>query len=523
LISQDIEYQVQLQEFIVRRQKPTKTSIIKGLSIHNQIKTKCWKLFADKSTKSNENMKGFMKKLQLHPFPNDCKLRDYQAEGVTWLLANYINGRNSVLADEMGLGKTIQTAVFINMLNKMLNIRGPFLVIAPLSTLTQWKREFSSWTGMNTIVYHGSSKDREYIREYEFAYEVDRPPFLNANALFLSHCHELSSPKWQRTWMVQVVLTTPEVLCSDDSTELAILEWEALIVDEAHRLKNHSSKFGTSLRDERFTFKHTLLLTGTPIQNNMHELWTLMNLIDPRRFPNCEKFMMDYGDMKTKEKVDELHETIRPYILRRLKEDVEKSVPLKEETLIEVELTVLQKQYYRALYEKNVQFLQRNSSKAMEVGPSLSNIAMQLRKCCNHPFLLEGVEGEARDSVGGGLSDNRKEADFLVQASGKLVLLDKLLPKLKDGGHRVLIFSQFKIMLDILEDYLRLRNFKAERIDGSITGRERQKAIDRFQAQGSMESSFVMLLTTRAGGVGMCLAVGHVHCSFYLYYTVYHA
>jgi len=170
--------------------------------------------------------------------------------------------------------------------------------------------------------------------------------------------------------------------------------------------------------------------------------------------------------------------------------------------LIEVELTVLQKQYYRALYEKNVQFLQRNTNKAMEVGPSLNNIAMQLRKCCNHPFLIEGVERETRDSSGSQLIDDKSEADFLVQASGKLVLLDKLLPKLKDGGHRVLIFSQFKIMLDILEDYLRLRNFKAERIDGSITGRERQNAIDRFQAQGSMESSFIMLLTTRAGGVG---------------------
>jgi chromodomain-helicase-DNA-binding protein 7 len=170
--------------------------------------------------------------------------------------------------------------------------------------------------------------------------------------------------------------------------------------------------------------------------------------------------------------------------------------------LIEVELTMLQKQYYRALYEKNIPFLLRNCNKAMDIGPSLNNIAMQLRKCCNHPFLIEGVERKTRDSLGTQLKDCKSEADFLVQASGKLVLLDKLLPKLKEGGHRVLIFSQFKIMLDIIEDYLRLRSFKAERIDGSITGRERQKAIDRFQTQGSMESSFIMLLTTRAGGVG---------------------
>jgi len=387
------------------------------------------------------------------------------------------------------------------MLSTALHIRGPFLVIAPLSTIPHWYREFSSWTHLNTIVYHGSSKDREFIRETEFAFECDRPRTIGFNQSFLSLCHHKLTSNRQKSWMVQVVLTTPEMLVADDHSELGKLEWELLIVDEAHQLKNHSSKLANCLRDDRFVFKHSLLLTGTPIQNNMNELWTLLNVVNPDLFANCNDFMNNYGDMKSKDKVDELHENIRPYILRRLKEDVEKSVPPKEETLIEVELTVLQKQYYRALYEKNVQFLHRNAKKALD-GPSLSNIVMQLRKCCNHPFLLKGVEAETRTAQNITFSDYSSEADFLVKASGKLVLLDKLLPKLKEGGHRVLIFSQFKIMLDILEDYLKLRNFKAERIDGSITGRQRQMAIDRFQARGSMDSSFVMLLTTRAGGVG---------------------
>lgn len=262
----EIEYENQLQEFVLRNQKPTKTFIIQGLSAHNEVKSRCRKLLGDHLTRIQENMKSFSEKLQMYPFPSDSRLRDYQAEGVTWLMSNYINGRNSLLSDDMGLGKTIQTTVFISMLNSMLSIRGPFLVIAPLSTIQHWRREFSSWTHLNIIVYHGSAKDREYIREWEFAYEVDRPPYLNMNALFLANCHERSSPKWQRTWMVQVVLTTPEVLCSDDAAELAVLEWEALVVDEAHRLKNYTSKFATSLRDDRFTFKHTVLLTGTPIQ-----------------------------------------------------------------------------------------------------------------------------------------------------------------------------------------------------------------------------------------------------------------
>lgn len=171
----------------------------------------------------------------------------------------------------------------------------------------------------------------------------------------------------------------------------------------------------------------------------MTELWTLLNFVSPKEFGDLDEFIEKYGDMKSKESIDELHELIRPYILRRLKEDVEKSVPPKEETLIEVELTVLQKQYYRALYEKNVQFLHKN--KALD-GPSLNNLAMQLRKCCNHPFLLNGVEEDIRAKPD---HENMNEGDFLVKASGKLVLLDKLLPRLRDDGHRVLIFSQFKV------------------------------------------------------------------------------
>ena len=170
----------------------------------------------------------------------------------------------------------------------------------------------------------------------------------------------------------------------------------------------------------------------------------MLNFIDPDGFDDMEEFMDQYGDIKSKDRIDELHETIRPYILRRLKEDVEKSVPPKEETLIEVELTVLQKQYYRALYEKNVKFLHKN--KRPLDGPSLNNLAMQLRKCCNHLFLLNGVEDEIPKE-----DEEMDDADWLAKGSGKLVLLDKLLPRLKENGHRVLLFSQFKIMLDLLE------------------------------------------------------------------------
>jgi SNF2 family DNA or RNA helicase len=272
------------------------------------------------------------------------------------------------------------------------------------------------------------------------------------------------------------------------------------ITRKAHRLKNHNSKLALNMRKEQFKFQHKILLTGTPIQNDVKEFWTLLNFIDPENYDDVDEFLEEYGDMKSKEKIDDLHEKIRPYILRRLKEDVEKSVPPKEETLIEVELTLSQKQYYRALYEKNVGFLHKNKKKALD-GPSLNNLAMQLRKCCNHLFLLNGVEQDMRDKEKLPI----EEGDFLAGGSGKLVLLDKLLPRLKTDGHRVLIFSQFKIMLDILEDYLNCRDYTFERIDGSITGNKRQSAIDRYQDSKSKDPPFVMLLSTRAGGVGINL------------------
>lgn len=403
----------------------------------------------------------------------------------------------------MGLGKTIQTAAYVHLIHSQLHSRGPFLIVAPLSTIPHWQREFAGWTDLNTIVYHGSYEDRDVIRQYEFAYERDRPMGgVGLNQRYLKKCHSSCKSEKEKLWMVDVVITTPEMLITEDFVEFTAVEWDLLVVDEAHRLKSHSSKLASNLRHGDFVFRHKLLLTGTPIQNNMNELWALMNVVDPDRFDDCDEFMDTFDKMQSKDLVDKLHEMIRPYILRRLKEDVEKSVPPKEETLIEVEMTVLQKQYYRALYEKNVGFLHQGNKKALD-GPSLNNLSMQLRKCCNHPFLLVGVEEKAKKGLHFLTSDD--EADFLAKSSGKLVLLDKLLPKLKAGGHRVLVFSQFKIMLDIIEDYLSLKKFKFERIDGSITGKKRQMAIDRFQSMESLDTSFIMLLSTRAGGVGINL------------------
>jgi hypothetical protein len=197
-------------------------------------------------------------------------------------------------------------------------------------------------------------------------------------------------------------------------------------------------------------------------------------------------------------------------MLRRLKEDVE-TLPEAEETIIEVELTTVQKKYYRAIYEKNTGVLQAGIKKKANM-PRLVNLAMELRKCCNHPYLVKGVEDRhtleltqqyEQLAEPDPVSLPIRISEAFIKASGKLVLLDKLLPHLKEGGHKVLIFSQFKMMLELLIDYLRMRQWKYEVITGAVTGNNRQQVIDRFQNPDS--DSFIMLLTTRAGGVGINL------------------
>lgn len=355
---------------------------------------------------------------------------------------------------------------------------GPFLVIAPLSTIVNWQREINGWTNLDVILYYGSQEDRDLIRSYEFR-------FLDKNC---------------QGNKIEVLITTPEtcVAVDDKSTtrirrELSSIDWDLVIIDEAHKLKNYDSKLASTLREE-YSFKNCVLLTGTPLQNNTEELWNLLNFIARDDFNDRESFIENFGELKTATQLEKLHKRIKPYLLRREKEFVEKSVPPKEEIVVEVELTVPQKQYYRAIYEQKTGFLYKQGGKD---GPSLSNLAMELRKCCNHPFLIKGAAVEISKHF-----KNDSAIDVLVKTSGKMTLLDKLLPKLFHDGHRVLIFSQFRMMLDIIEDYIHAKGYFYDRVDGSIVGKKRQAAIDRFS---NNDNVFIMLLSTKAGGVGINL------------------
>lgn len=384
----------------------------------------------------------------------------------------------------MGLGKTIQSIAFLEYMRSNCSVAGPFLVVAPLATLKNWYREVNQWSGMNPVVYNGSISAREVIKRYEFRYR------------------DAKNKQVKDLFKFDVLICNYETILAD--TKLVKLPWKCMIVDEAQRLKNQNSKIHNTLRQVQT--EHTVLLTGTPLQNDLQELWSLLNFIDREKFPNAEEFLNKYGELKEKQHVESLQTELKPYLLRRVKEDVEKDLPRKEETIIEVELTSTQKQYYRAVIEKNRDFLARGTKRKQNTNINLLNTFMEIRKVCNHPFLIKGAEDSLMQESG--LQKTSTEAtEYMIKCSSKLILVDKLLQKLrKDKKNKVLIFSQMLGVLDILEDYLEYRDWEFERLDGRISGDQKQQAIDRFN---SNENSFVFLLSTRAGGVGINLTAAN--------------
>ncbi|KAK1372837.1 Chromatin remodeling complex subunit [Heracleum sosnowskyi] len=404
------------------------------------------------------------------------KLRDYQLEGLNFLVNSWRNDTNVILADEMGLGKTVQSVSMLGFLQNAQQIHGPFLVVVPLSTLSNWAKEFKKWLPkMNVIIYVGARASREVCQQYEF----------------------YSDKKNGRGIKFDALLTTYEVLLKDKGV-LSRLKWNYLMVDEAHRLKNSEAALYISLAE--FSTKNKLLITGTPLQNSVEELWALLHFLDPDKFKSKDEFVQNYKNLSSfnENELANLHMELRPHILRRVIKDVEKSLPPKIERVLRVEMSPLQKQYYKWILERNFQDLNKGV-RGNQV--SLLNIVVELKKCCNHPFLFESAD----HGYGGETNiTGSSKLERIILSSGKLVILDKLLDRLNETNHRVLIFSQMVRMLDILAEYLSIKGFKFQRLDGSTKAEVRHQAMEHFNAPGS--DDFCFLLSTRAGGLGINLA-----------------
>ncbi|KAK4529860.1 hypothetical protein CCYA_CCYA02G0717 [Cyanidiococcus yangmingshanensis] len=418
--------------------------------------------------------------LQLHELTGGT-LRDYQLAGLEWLVSLYENGINGILADEMGLGKTVQCIALICHLRAM-GVRGPFLIVGPLTVLPNWMAEFQRFApAVPALLYHGTKNERQLLRSRH----------LNA---------QKSSPS------MPVIVTSYEMVMRDRSF-LGKHRWAYIIIDEGHRIKNMNCQLLRELQS--YTSANRLLITGTPLQNNLDELWSLLHFLMPDIFDSVDLFRewFDFGSdvatgaMERQQEdaiVSKLHTILRPFMLRRLKSDVEKNMPKKREIYLFAPLSPLQREYYSAIMQERIhELLDSRHGHGFSRQITLRNKFMQLRKVCCHPYLI--AEPEENFSSGAyPVTDER-----LVMAAGKLALADRLLPRLRERGHKVLLYSQFTSMLNILEDYLRLRGHKYARIDGSVKFEDRIQQMEAFNAPDS--DLFIFLLSTRAGGLGLNL------------------
>ncbi|KAI8089804.1 SNF2 family N-terminal domain-containing protein [Halteromyces radiatus] len=397
------------------------------------------------------------------------KLREYQIQGLNWMISLFENGINGILADEMGLGKTLQTISFLGYLKHVRQIRGPHLVVVPKSTLHNWKNEFAKWIpDFDAFVFHGTKEARA----------------------------EMAKTRLQPVDF-EVCITSYET-CLMEKAHFKKITWQYIIIDEAHRIKNENSMLSMIVRI--LESRNRLLITGTPLQNNLHELWALLNFLLPDVFNSSEAFDEWFegqnGDQK--KVVEQLHKVLRPFLLRRIKSDVEKSLLPKKEINIYVRMSSMQKKWYQRILEKDLDAVNGAGTTKREGKTRLLNIVMQLRKCCNHPYLFDGAEPGPPYTTDQHIVDN----------AGKMAVLDKLLTRFKAQGSRVLLFSQMSRVLDILEDYCWWKEYEYCRIDGQTNQEERVDAIDEYNKPDSKK--FIFLLTTRAGGLGINLTTADI-------------
>ena len=462
-------------------------------------------------------------------------LRNYQVGGMEWLVSLALSGFNGILADEMGLGKTIQVLAFLcKLFEKDKNLWGPHLIVCPLSVISTWINDVNKFCPDEISLHvHQGEKNERYIQ-----YDAWKKTIIK---------NSITPNK-----KICIVLTTYNLVMNDinlfeKKNKTGSFKWKYLIIDEGHRLKNKASILYSVLGT--LDTKRRLLLTGTPVQNNLDELWNLFSFILPDMFNHLSHYNdwfnkpfnvdvdkndddsdEDYligkkrknasGDLKDKgfkinntfnedEKkiiISSLHRVIKPFILRRKKEDVAVDIPPKVEKTIYCQMSGLQHKLFYILKEvvnKNTSgsssslddAIHAKANKFSMLSVSYNNMLMQLRKLCNHPFLILEDLHSIPDSL---------YYHYLLKSSGKLCMLNRLLKILLGLGHKVLIFSQMTTMIDILEGYLYNLGIGYQRLDGKVSTENRLKSLHAFNDPNNTETP-VFLLSTRAGGVGINL------------------
>ncbi|CAH1105621.1 unnamed protein product [Psylliodes chrysocephalus] len=455
------------------------------------------------------------------------ELRQYQIDGVKWMNTLFENGINGILADEMGLGKTVQIIALICHLMER-KIPGPYLVIAPLSTIPNWESEFERFApSVPVFVFHGSEHDRK------------------AQYSSLMKKYAIGDFKTQG-----VILTTYQVPLLEFSF-LSKFQWQYIIIDEGHRIKNHESRLAVNLR--KLDSANRLLLTGTPIHNNITELWSLLHFLMPHIFNNVDTFasllmLQDMDDenklLEQEEKtnlISTLHRVLEPFVLRRLKKDVLGDNVPKKEANIYCQLSKLQRDLYSYVLNKNltslfriveeplgprrkrklVEYLEDSDDDFSDEEPKIANAQalksnkkiekeqaqfairltmgnpmMMFKKIVDHPYLVHFPLDP--DAPTKSLLIN----EDLITSSGKMIVLEQMLERLKENGHKVLLFSTLVMTLDLIEEFFIMRDYTYRRLDGSHNLEQRKDSIDSFNNDPNI---LAFLISTRSGGLGLNL------------------
>eukprot|EP01061_Rhynchopus_euleeides_P000440 TRINITY_DN10301_c1_g1_i1.p1 TRINITY_DN10301_c1_g1~~TRINITY_DN10301_c1_g1_i1.p1 ORF type:complete len:2284 (+),score=869.31 TRINITY_DN10301_c1_g1_i1:820-7671(+) len=424
-----------------------------------------------------------------YTFLNDCKLRDYQEQGIAWLAHNWLVKTNCILGDEMGLGKTVQVIIFFETLRRFQSITGPFLVVAPLATLGHWGREAALWTDMNVVTYLGNKEARDRIFMNEF--------------FFRTPASTGAIPRSNSKVKFNVLITTYEWLVRD-AARMKGIHWASIVIDEGHRLKNEEASLFKALTPFKTEFR--CVLTGTPVQNRLGELYALLKHLDPRVVEKTEEKFLQRFTPLTEERLADLFSLLGSRLLRREKGHVEKSIPPKVEILVKVPLSKAQREVYKLVLEGKRDLLASKQS-AGKAQRHSQNLCMELRKVCNHPWLIDDQEERAMETLGyaaGTTPPYDLAMETMLRQSSKMLFLDKLLGRLRKEGNKVLIFSQFVMVLSLIEEFLAWRGYPFETLTGNTNPFARQAAVDRFQDPNNT-NAFIFLISTKAGGCGINL------------------
>jgi SNF2 family DNA or RNA helicase len=412
-----------------------------------------WRVQAPAAWRERASRQSGESKLECPPLAElESVLRPYQKQGVAWLRFLRQNGFGGILADEMGLGKTLQTLAFLRFVRQQETDTGPMLIVCPTSLVFNWVAEAKKFTpSLKTLPLHGPDRQA----------------------------------KFEQIPQHDIVITS-YALIRRDAEKYRDLEFDTVVLDEAQHIKNRQTQNAQAVKAVKSA--HRLVLTGTPLENSVLDLWSIFDFLMPAYLGTAQDFRERYELPISREKNSQaqtrLARRLRPFLLRRLKREVAADLPPKLDQVSFCELTPDQ----RSVYQQVIEASRKEILEAVgEQGVARSRMMvlsalLRLRQvCCDLRLLkLEGVNPDT--------------------SSGKIELFAELLEEVLDGGHRVLVFSQFVSMLTLLKERLAAQNIDFCYLDGSTVNR--QEVVDRFQRDASVP---VFLISLKAGGTGLNL------------------